>query len=178
MEIFESIKQAYLGFHEEYRKKNSLLIKYVQDGVWVPSLPKELFRVFKKTGDKNKTFLDLGSGDGVAVMVASLFFRKADGVEKEKEFFDVSIEMKNKLHLNVDFFNKDFFDIDFSKYNILFIAPDKEFTLRLENKIRNELDGKLIVFSAVFRPKTLKHHSEFETDHRTVYIYENRPKNV
>src|SRR3989338_523791 len=100
MELFERIKEAYRENHESFLKAHPVLLKYLPDGVWVPSLPKEIFKVFKKTGDKNKSFLDLGSGDGIAVMVASLFFRKADGVEKEKEFFDASIGMKNKLKLN------------------------------------------------------------------------------
>ncbi len=178
MENFEKIKRAYRECHESFLKTHPVLLKYLPDGVWVPSLPKELFKVFKKVGDKNKAFLDLGSGDGIAVMVASLFFRKADGVEKEKEFFDIAVKMKEKLQADVDFFNKDFHDAHFKEYGMLFIAPDKEFTLKLENKLRSELNGKLIVFSSIFQPKTLKKISEFETDHRTVYIYENSPKNV
>jgi len=35
-----------------------------------------------------KLSLDLGSGDGLVVMIASLFFKNATGVEFEKEFFD------------------------------------------------------------------------------------------
>ncbi len=50
-----------------------------------------MVKVFLKYKDEGKTFLDLGSGDGVVVMIASLFFKKSFGVEVDKGFFDISL---------------------------------------------------------------------------------------
>ena len=130
-------------------------------------------KIFQKYQDKKKTLLDLGSGDGVAVIIASLFFKHCYGIEIDKDFFELSKKMKKKLEIaNVTFIHNDFFNIDFSKYNILFIAPDKEFTLKLENKLAKELNGILIVYSSVFQPKTLKQINHFKTHHFDVYVYE------
>jgi predicted O-methyltransferase YrrM len=174
MEKFNRIKSAYKELHDEFLRKNPILVKYMGKGVWAPSLPKELYKIFKKTGGKEKTFLDLGSGDGIAVMTASLFFKQADGIEFEKEFYDISENMKKKLGIkNVNFIFDDFFNIDFGKYDVIFIAPDKEFTLKLENKINSEMKkGKLIVYSSIFKPKTLRLADKFETAHFDVGVYE------
>jgi hypothetical protein len=178
-EKFAEIKQSYSELHAEFLKTNPLLVKYMERGIWAPSLSKEIFKIFKKFQSKEKILLDLGSGDGLVVMIASLFFEKAVGVEFEKEFYDHSLEKKKQLKItNVDFIYEDFYNIDFGKYDILFIAPDKEFTLRLENKIENELTGTLIVYSSIFQPKTLKLSQKFETAHFEVFIYENKAKKV
>jgi len=87
--------------------------------------------------------------------------------------------MKSKLGIeNTELIHDDFFNIDFGKYDFLFIAPDKEFTLKLENKISRELNGKLIVYSSIFQPKTLKLMQSLKTAHFDVYVYENTPKKV
>ena len=176
---YEQIKEEYNKIHKEFLKKNPILVKYLEKGVWAPSISKEIFKIFHRYSDKNQSFLDLGSGDGLAVMVASLFFKHAYGIEMEKEFFDISENVKKKLNIeNTTLINDDFFNHDFSKYDVLFIAPDKEFSLKLENKLLRELNGKLIVYSSIFQPKTLKKIDQFETHHFDVSTYENKPKNV
>lgn len=176
---YEEIKQAYKKIHEEFLHSNKLLVKYLDKGVWAPSIPKELFKIFNKYKDKNKLFLDLGSGDGVAVMIASLFFKQAHGIEMNREFYNISKEMRTKLGIkNVTLVHDDFFNLNFSKHDILFIAPDKEFTLKLENKLARELNGKFIVYSSIFQPKTLNKVAEFQTHHFDVCVYENTPKKV
>ncbi len=178
-EKYEKVKGAYKELHKKFLENNPFLIKYLDNGVWAPSLPKELFRIFGKYEDKSKTILDLGSGDGLAVMVASVFFNHAYGVEIDKGFFDISNKMKEKLGIdNVTFIKEDFYNLNLNNYDILFIAPDKEFSLKLENKIAKELNGILIVYSSIFKPKTLKKIDEFETHHFSVSVYENKAKKV
>jgi hypothetical protein len=179
MEQFEKIKQAYKELHDEFLKKNPVLTKHFKEGVWAPSIPKEVFKIFHKYADKNKTFLDLGSGDGIVVMIASLFFKKAYGIEINKEFFDISVRMKDKLSIeNVEFRHGNLFDINIGDYDVMFIAPDKEFGLKFENKIEKELKGKLVVYSSIFKPRVLEYSDHFETSHFDVYVYENIPKKV
>ncbi|MBR9699597.1 class I SAM-dependent methyltransferase [Candidatus Woesearchaeota archaeon] len=179
MDSFDLIKETYQELHSSFLQKHPTLVKYLGENVWAPSLPKELYKIFKKYGSTEKKFLDLGSGDGIVVMVAALFFNESHGVEVEKEFFDISLQMEKKLGLsNVRFIEEDFLKLSFSSYDVLFIAPDKEFSLRLEKKILDELDGILIVYSSIFQPKTLKKIDEFETHYFTVCVYENKAKKV
>jgi tRNA/tmRNA/rRNA uracil-C5-methylase (TrmA/RlmC/RlmD family) len=179
MEKFQQIKESYKKIHEEFQAKNKLLVKYLDHGVWAPSLPKEIYKIFERYSDKKKTFLDLGSGDGLVVMIAALFFKHATGIELEKEFYDKSEKMNEELQINnITLINDDFFNQDISSYDIMFIAPDKEFSLKLENKFEKELNGLLIVYSSIFQPKTLKQVNHFETHHFDVFIYENKAKKV
>ena len=119
----------------------------------------------------------MGSGDGLVVMIASLFFGKAAGVEIEGEFYDVSLEMLKKLKIeNVSLIHDDMFNIPLNDFDIVFMAPDKEFTLKLENKIERELNGILIVYSSIFQPKILKKIGSIETKYFSVGIYSNKAK--
>ncbi len=176
---FEKIKETYKKHHEEFLKENPILIKYMDHGIWAPSLPKEIFKAYKKYEDKSKVFLDLGSGDGIAVMVASLFFRHAHGIELDESLFNISNSMKQKLSIqNTTFIKKNFYDVSFTDYDFLYMAPDQPFSLKLEKKLKEELNGMLMVYSSIFQPKTLKKVDEFETNHFTVCVYENKAKKV
>lgn len=176
---FCAIDESYKRLHKDFLKKSPILVKYMDKHVWAPSISKEIYKIFQRYGSKEKNMLDLGSGDGVAVMVGSLFFKHARGVEIEKEFFDISLRMKKKLKIkNVSFVHNDYQNLDLGEYDVLFIAPDNPFTLKLENKIEKELNGLLIVYSSIFQPKTLKKKDHFTTSHFDVYVYENTPKKV
>ena len=121
---FEAIKEEYKKLHDEFLRQGNLLTKHHEKGVWAPSIPKEVYKIFHRCADKDKTFLDLGSGDGIVVMIATLFFKKASGIEVSKEFYDISIKMQKKLGLNAELIFDDFYNIDFGDYDYLYIAPD------------------------------------------------------
>ncbi len=179
MEGFLRIKDEYKLLHEEFLQNWPILTKHLPNGVWAPSIPKEVYKICERYADPKKRFLDLGSGDGLVVLIASLFFKDATGIELDPEFYSISVEMRDRLDIaNANFLRKDFMDASFKGFDILYIAPDKEFTLRLENKIEKELDGILIVYSSIFQPKTLGLKETFSTKHFEVYVYENKPKNV
>lgn len=176
--MYEKIKEEYKKLHQRFLETHPLLLEYTQEGVWAPSTPKQLFKIFKKIADNQKVFLDLGSGDGIAVMVASLFFKHAYGVESDRNLYELSMKMKEKLGIgNATFILDDFQNISFKKYDIMFIYPDNEFTLKLENKLRRELRGKLIVWSSIFRPKTLRIEKLLKTNYGEVCIYTKTPMN-
>ena len=179
MTDFEEIKKIYGKIHKDFLRTGKMLTQHHKDGVWAPSIPKEAYKIFDRYSDKNLRFLDLGSGDGIVVMIASLFFKRATGIEIAKQFYDISIDVQAKLNRpNVDFLMDDFYNLNFGDYDLLYIAPDKEFSLKFENKIERELNGKLIVYSSIFQPKTLKVVDEFETHHFEVKVYENKAKKV
>ena len=127
-------------------------------GFWNASIAGEVYEAFKKLKlSKFKNFLDIGSGDGKVVLIASLFCRNAEGVEIDKFLHSKAVEIKDKFKIgNAAFHNKDFFEHDFSKYDALFLAPDAPLERGLENKLLNEMKGKLIHYGHHFQPKFLK----------------------
>lgn len=72
----------------------------------------------------DEIFYDLGSGTGKAVITASLTFpfSRCIGIEKLKELYDVSEQVKQTSALkNIDFIISDFNDYDFSNGDILYL---------------------------------------------------------
>ncbi|HII72697.1 TPA: hypothetical protein HA265_08125, partial [Candidatus Woesearchaeota archaeon] len=113
---FDLISQA-------YTKRRSKLIlsgkaqRATSHGYWATSNPVHLFELFKKLNlQKHKSFVDLGSGDGIVVAVASLF-TKAAGIEVDKELHKDALEMRQKLKLNYTIQNKDYLEEDLSQYD-------------------------------------------------------------
>jgi len=100
----------------------------------------------------------LGSGDGKVVLIASLFGVKATGIEFDKDLIDVSVKIRDELNLSADFIQGDFLKQDLSRYDIIFINPDKGFKLKLENKLIKEMKStaKLFVYNNIFLPNILK----------------------
>ena len=175
----DQIKDAYRNFHEEYLSGSPVLLKYMEHGVWAPSSIKDMWRLFRKHGGREKRFLDLGSGDGIAVATASLFFMEAHGIEIDESLYNSSNRLIELLGIkNAHLEKKDFMEADFSASDAIFIAPDKPFTLKLERKIRNELNGILIVYSSIFRPETLKPSEIIPTKHHETALYKNSAMNV
>ena len=95
---FEEICSAYI------KRRNDLFLKHESQrltsaGYWAASDPKFLFELFRKLRlGKCRKFLDLGSGDGVVVAVASLFTTAA-GIEIDKALHNDALQIKNKLKL-------------------------------------------------------------------------------
>lgn len=123
-------------------------------GYWAMSNPLHVYELFKRIGlDRFKSFVDLGSGDGVVVAVASLF-TKAAGVEVDEELHNAAEDMKQKLGIRCTFKNADYLDEDLSQYDLIFINPDNYFH-RLEKNLAEDFRGVLIITDNIFRPLTL-----------------------
>jgi len=105
-----------------------------------------------------KNFLDLGSGDGKVVLIASLFGVHACGIEHDKKLLKVGKKIQNTLKLKATFLNEDFFKQDISKYDIIFINPDTGFENGVEEKCLKEMNKKtkLFVYNNIFKPRFLK----------------------
>jgi hypothetical protein len=72
---------------------------------------------------------------------------------------------------NVTFHNKDFFEHDFSKYDVLFLAPDAPLERGLENKLLKEMKGKLLHYGHHFHPKNLREENSFLVNGNLVTVY-------
>ena len=171
--LFSQIKKEYDCFYRELLNKGKLPMWSTEKGFWNSSISDEVYDAFKKIKlIQFKNFLDIGSGDGKVVLIASLFCKNAEGIEIDKSLHDKAVQIKNKLKINnATLRKKDFFQHDFSKYDVLFLAPDSSLDRGLENKLLNEMKGKLIHYGHHFHPRFLKKEKDFLMNNTLVSIY-------
>ena len=153
-------KPAFNKIHDTYSKRRSRLLMEgksqhpTSHGYWAASEPNQVYDLFRKIKlNEYKSFLDLGSGDGIVAAIASLF-TESTGIEIDKSLHKAAADIKNKLKLNHTLKNKDYMDEDLSKYDIIFISPDNYFH-KLEKKLVEEFKGTLIITDNIFMPLML-----------------------
>ena len=170
---FMQIKKEYDDFYRSLLKNGRLPMWSTSKGFWNASISDEIFEIFKKIDlEKFINFLDIGSGDGKVVLLASMFCENAEGIEIDSFLHDKAMEIKNKFRINnAVFHNKDFFTHDFSKYDVLFLSPDAPLERGLENKLIKEMKGKLIQYGHHFQPRFLKKEKSFEVNGSLVSLY-------
>lgn len=167
------IKKEYDDFYRNLMKEGRLPMWSTSRGFWNASISDEVYETFKRIGlQKFKSFLDIGSGDGKVVLIASLFCRNAEGIEIDNFLHNKAEEIRNKFGVrNAVFHNKDFFGHDFSKYEMLFLAPDSSLDKGIESKLLKEMKGKLIHYGHHFHPRFLKKETGFFVNGTMVSVY-------
>ena len=172
-ELFSEIKKEYDVFYTSLLQRGRLPMWSTEKGFWNASVSDEIYDAFRKIKlSKFRNFLDIGSGDGKVVLIASLFCKNAEGVEIDDLLHNKALEAQSRLKINnAVFHNKDFFEHDFSKYDVLFTAPDAPFERGLENKLLKEMKGKLIHYGHHFHPKNLKKKESFQVNGSLVTLY-------
>jgi hypothetical protein len=170
---FREIKDLYDDMQKDMLRQGKLPLMDTGVGFWGGAIAEEVFEAFKRIKlHKFRSFLDLGSGDGRVVLIASLFGVKAVGVEVDDELFNKSLEIQRKLNMpNAIFYNNDYFDHHFSGYDVLFCNPDQPLDKGLEKKLLNEMNGRLILYGHHFHPKNLKKEDSFIINGTLVTIY-------
>jgi hypothetical protein len=94
---FQQIKEEYERFYNHLLSRGRLPLKDTGAGYWAMSVSDDLWHLYRKLDlSKYKNFIDIGSGDGKAVAVASLF-TKATGIEIDKELQDKAEEIRDRL---------------------------------------------------------------------------------
>jgi len=176
--VFEQIKQEYDTFYKELLRKGKLPLWSTGKGFWGGVIADEVYEAFKKINlHKYRSFIDLGSGDGKAVLIAALFCKRAVGIEMDNELFKKSMEMGMKLNIpNALFYNNDFFDHSISEFDVAFVYPDVPMHRGLEKKLLNELTGKLIHYGHHFHPQNLKVEDQFLVNGNLFTVYSNSSK--
>ena len=171
--LFIQIKEEYDDFYSSLLKGGKLPMWNTEKGFWNAAIAYEVCEAFKKIGlEKFSNFLDIGSGDGKVVLIASLFCKNADGVEIDEFLHGKAVEMRRKFGINnARFHNSDFLLHDFSQYDMLFIAPDAPFERGIENKLLKEMTGKLIHYGHHFHPRALKKEDSFLVNENLVTLY-------
>lgn len=172
-EKFREIKSLYGNIQKDMLRQGKLPLMDTGAGFWGGAIADEVFEAFKKIKLHNfRSFLDLGSGDGRVVLIASLFGVKSVGIEVDNGLFMKSLELQRKLSIpSAIFYNNDFFENNFSGYDILFCNPDKPLERGLEKKLLNEMSGKLILYGHHFHPKNLNTEDTFIVNGTLVTVY-------
>ena len=172
-QTFQLIKNEYATFYRSLMKHGRLPTKDTGIWFWGPSIPDEVHEAFRKVGlNKNKSFLDLGSGDGKITLIASLFSKYSYGVEYDQELHKKAVQIQGKLGIkNVRFVNDDFMKYNLSKYDIIFCSPDKPMERGLGKKLASQLKGKLLLQGHHFHPTNLKKIKSFRVNDMLFTIY-------
>ncbi|MFH0977730.1 MAG: class I SAM-dependent methyltransferase [Candidatus Woesearchaeota archaeon] len=167
---FLSIKSEYDKFYNQLLSRGRLPLKDTGVGYWSMSVADDLYTLFQRLRLQNyKRFIDIGSGDGKAVMVASLF-TSATGIEIDKELHDKAQEIKKRLKIKANLLNGDYHEHNLKNYDIIFYYPDS-LNHKLELKLANELNGKLIVYGPHYHPTMFKHDMSFIAHSTPVSIF-------
>lgn len=155
-EDFLRIKKEYGEFHKTFLVKGKFPQRETKSGYWATSDPDTIFELFKRINLQNyNSFIDLGSGDGLVVAIASIF-TKAAGIESDEKLIGISEKIKAKLNLNCSFKQSDYLKQDIKEYDLIYINPDNYFH-KLEPKLEKEGKGKtLVAWQNIYQPLYLK----------------------
>lgn len=151
------------------------LIKKSNSGFMGSSELFGIFEIFQNINLKSYwSFCDLGSGDGRIVFLASLF-TSSYGIEKDKNLYKLSLVRKEELNniiLNpIDFYNKNFENINLDNYGLVFMNPSVPFYQdELEEMLFRSKTDYLIDIT-LFEPRFLKKNKEFIFNKRRYAMY-------
>ena len=171
-ERFRQIKEVYNIFYRGLLQQGKLNCRDTGIGFWGCSSPDAVFEFFKEIKlHQFRNFIDIGSGDGIVVLIAALF-TDAAGVEFDKELHNKAIEMRDKLGIKAELMNCNISDISLAGYDLIYINPDKSFTSsRIEKKVLGEMKGILVVYNNIFRPNLLNRGKTFWHDQIPITIW-------
>ncbi len=171
------MKKSFDRINAYYTKRRAKLLldkksqRPTKSGYWAASDPLQVFELFRKIKLENsKSFVDLGSGDGIVVAIASLF-TKSTGIESDEKLHWDALKMRRELKLDCVFKNADYLDEDLSGYDLIFINPDNYF-YKLEKKLLDEFKGKIVIVDNIFRPLTLEAKKQVSVRGATFSVYE------
>jgi len=159
-------------FNELVRKYSELdkflKVRRTVKGLWGPSRLDVLHSVFQEVHlERFRHFLDLGSGDGRVALLASLF-TNASGIECDPRLVETALRVREELGLSAKFNVGDYSEEDLSKYDALFINPDKPLK-ELEEKLLAEFKGVFLLYNNVYKlslkPERIHWHRQVPVYH-------------
>ncbi len=158
-EKFRQIKRRYERFYRKFREKSQYPVADTEKGIWGYADTDSVFQFFKDIHLENYgSIVDIGSGDGKVVLIASLFGVKAVGIEYDKDLITISNRIKEELGLKGEFIQGDYLEQDLGSYDIIFTNPDKGFHLKVEEKLLKDMTDTsiLFVYNDLFQPRFLE----------------------
>lgn len=155
-----AIKEEYDRFYAWLLSRGRLPLKDTGAGYWGMAVADDIYDLFKRLEvEKCRSMIDIGSGDGKVVMIASLF-TKATGIEMDEELHNKAVEIRDKLKIKAGLVQGDYHDHNLGRYDLVFYHPDRA-NHRLELKLLQELKGRLILYGAHHHPTSLQHEMTF-----------------
>ena len=160
---FEVLREAISKHDIDLIKKKGSRVFDTDFGIFGVSSLDELFTFFTKIQlEKKREFIDLGSGDGRIVFLASLF-TIAIGIEGNKELHTMATTLQEEIGKNLPeikqkctLLNQDYTKHDFTNCDILFVYLDHSWPKEFEEKLCREFTGSLYCYQNIFPPKLLK----------------------
>lgn len=161
----EQLKAAYRDFESVLLRNGIFLARDTGIGYWGVTHIDDLHKAFLKIEfHKHKRLIDLGSGDGRVVLMAAAMGIEATGIEADDWLTNCALDMKRKMnHPSMEkaqFLKDDFMKMDISQYDLIYVSPDKPFYRGLDQKLRKEAQGKVLVHGHEFQPSTLYKEKE------------------
>ncbi len=175
-EHVKAVKEKYGAFEQFLLQNGQLLTRDTGVGVWGVTNINDIYEAFVRMKlNTHKHMIDLGSGDGRVVLLASLFGVASTGIEYDDWLLNTSLDMKRKLNLphfgQVTFRKDNFMAIDLSQYDVVYVSPDKPFFRGLNKKLKQELMGKLIVHGYEFHPINFYMENEWVINGEKFSVY-------
>jgi len=103
--------------------------------------------------DKKLKFVDIGSGDGRVVIWAAKQGFKATGIELNP-FLTLISRLKSfifRLGKNAKFINGNFYNQDYSEYDVVYLYIYREHMNKLKEKLFEELEPGSVIVSNIFK---------------------------
>lgn len=168
-QAFRRIKAHYDQLDREGLARGELPMRDTPYGFWGTSNMDDAYRLFVRIRlERFRRFGDLGGGDGRIAAIASLF-TEAEALEGDDALAAKSEAAFRSLQLaRATTRRGDFLRDDLSRYDLLFIFPDKEFEARLIGKLLSEFTGWLLVYGPVYAPPFKKGRTYWIGDTRIV----------
>ena len=160
-ETFTKVEAAYRDFYEDLQGDGLLPYRSTKSGMWATSGIREVYHAFRHFHVHQYNHIaDLGSGDGIVVLIGSLFTH-ATGYETDDWLYKKSITLRDSLNLaNARFLQENFLQADLSVYDLLYIYPDKPFD-DLTERLHATWRGHLLVYGPHFPPRYFSKIGEY-----------------
>ena len=153
---FEEMKAHYKMLDDDGLRRGELPMGETTHGFWGTTNMNDAWLLFRRIGLERFTrFVDLGTGDGRIVAIASLFTH-AVGIEGDEDLVRKGKDAWEHLGLrDAELKLQDFYDEPLGAYDIAFMFPDKAFDARLVGKLLEEFHGHLLLYNDIYLPVML-----------------------
>ena len=170
---FQAIQRHYKSFYKRLEKQGQFPYRVTSRGVWATSTAPAVYELFRFIRlEKHRLLIDLGSGDGIVVCIASLF-TTAIGIEIDWFLCKLAAATSRILGLDaqVGFICGDFLKLPIWKADCLYLYPDKPFH-ELEVLLRR-WSGRLLVCGNHIPPTRMIAESYFHSGRDKFVVYIN-----
>lgn len=172
---FWMLKEFYDRLDMELISKKGCSVFPTEFGLYGSSSMPIVFELFRRIElQKFKRFVDLGSGDGRIVLLASLFTH-ADGIEGDENLHNHAQAAKKSVKIpelkRSSFICGDYMEQDLSGYDVLFIYADHNWPDVFQEKLLREVKGIVLSLHNIYRPDKLPRGKTYWIEQTPFFSY-------